>query len=266
MEIKLTPVDEKGEDEPSKVPKAKASKSDIMDSIGTVEEVADKVRVLVYGNPGVGKTVFGATAPNPLFLDVERGTISLRNHPEYAKTKVLPIKAFSDLYDLFWKIQEGHPFFDSIDTFVLDTVSELQKKQMDELLKQAAKRDKNRNPYLPFQADYKENTEAIRRLILAFLDIDKHLIILCHAMEDKDDTGTIIMRPAVTPKLSGTLEGIVDVLGHMTAEMDDKGGIEKRYLQVAPSRRVKAKTRLGGLPGMIENPTFTMFLDKEKDA
>ena len=36
-----------------------------------------KIKALVYGASGVGKTTFGATAPNPIFLSAEGGLLSV---------------------------------------------------------------------------------------------------------------------------------------------------------------------------------------------
>lgn len=228
------------------------------DRISSVSEKPPHLKILVYGDPGVGKTVFAAGAPAPLFIDAEHGTRSLLNHPEFKNVLVLPLRSWEDLENLFLEIRAGE--FDDIETIVIDSISELQKRQMDELLKAAAAKDRNRNPYLPFQQDYKENTEILRRLVVSFRDLEKNLIITAHSQEATDEgTGTIYQRPAVTPKLASTLEGIMDVLGYLSLEID-KDGNQKRSLQVMPSRRIKAKCRIGGLPPIIENPTFNDLL------
>jgi hypothetical protein len=82
-----------------------------------------------------------------------------------------------------------------------------------------------------------------------------HVIVTCHVKEEKDDsTGRLLVRPNLTPKLAGTLAGIFDVVGYMQLDNDTA------KLQVHPTNTVTAKTRIGGLPPIIENPTFSDLL------
>ncbi len=96
--------------------------------------------------------------------------------------------------------------------------------------------------------------------MMAYRDLDRNLILVSHEKEDKDEAdGIIKISPAVTPKLGQTLMGLMDVVGHLTLQTD-KDGNQTRFLQVSPSRRVAAKTRIGGLATNIMNPTMSMFI------
>lgn len=230
------------------------------DRIQTVSEKPPYLKLLVYGEPGVGKTVFAAGSPNPLFIDAEHGTLSLLNHPELKNVLVLPLHDWAEIEKLFWELQAGA--FPEVETIVIDSISELQKRQMDDLLREAAKQDLKRNPYLPFQQDYKINTEVLRRLVVSLRDLDRNLIVTAHATEQQDESdGRIYLRPAVTPKLSSTLTGIMDVVGYLSLDIDKEGN-QTRRLQTMPSKRVIAKSRLN-LPPVIENPTFADLLTAE---
>lgn len=221
------------------------------------------IKMLIYGMPGVGKTVFAAGAPKPLFVDAEHGTRSLLNHPELKDIPVLPLSNFNEVDALFWQLKAGE--LPDRETIVIDSISELQKRNMDQLLDIASERDRNRNKFLPLQQDYHMNTEVLRRLVVSYRDLDRNLIVTAHVTESQDDsTGIMVVRPAVTPKLANTLEGIFDVVGYMTLEHTAQG--PKRKLQIMPDRRVKAKTRVGGLPAVIENPTFAMFQEANARA
>ena len=216
------------------------------------------VKMLFYGDPGVGKTVLAATAPNPLLVDTEKSSLSLLNHPELIATPVLKVKDYDDVEQLFWHLKQGG--FPDRETIIIDTFSELQRKQMDENLKLATKKDANRDPYLPAQGDYKRNTEVMGRLIVAMQDLDRNLIITCHQTEEKDeDSGSIITRPGLTPKLAYRVASLMDVIGHMTLVTRKEGDkvVTERRLQVHPARRIVAKTRIGGLPTIMVNPTFS---------
>lgn len=233
----------------------------LADKLVDFEDDPGPMKVLVYGDPGVGKTVFAASAPKPLFIDVERGMRSLKNHPEIAKdVQRFPLASMKELEDLFWAIKDGSIGADR-QTIVFDTFSALQKKHLDEILLEGNKKDHNKNPYLATQGDYKANTQLLRRLIINFCELDKfHIVVLTHTTEAKDEyTGQLLLRPSLTPKLTETFEEVMDVYCYMTSETNGQGETVRR-IQVSPGTRVKAKNRIGGLPPVITDPTFNSLL------
>lgn len=234
--------------------------SKLMARISPVASAPKRRKVLVYGEPGTGKTVFAASAPSPLIVDVERGTMSLLNHDEYRDTAVLEFRSVAQLELLIGKLAEGA--LPEYETIVIDSFSELQKRDLDDILAAAAKQDASRNKFLPTGPDYNINTEHMRRIASSLRDLDRNVIVTCHVKEEKDDsTGRLLVRPNLTPKLAGTMAGIFDVVGYMT--INGSGENAKRTLQVHPTNKVTAKTRIGGLPPVIEEPTFTTLF---KDA
>lgn len=235
----------------------------ILDKIVSFDEDAGPLKVLVYGDPGVGKTVFAATAPKTLWFDIERGMRSLKNFPDLSKdVKRVPISKVQDLEDMFWELKAGNELFSDRETLVFDTYSALQKKHLDEILADGHKKDHNKNPYLATQGDYKGNTQHLRRLIINFCELDRfHIVVITHATEAKDEsTGRLLIRPSLTPKLTETFEELMDVYCFMTASDPDPEGKVTRRIQISPGQRVKAKNRVGGLPPILENPTFDLLL------
>lgn len=219
----------------------------ILDNATTVGESEPFIRMLVYGDPGVGKTVFAARFPKPFIIDVENGTRSLRNHPELVSVKRHLLKEYKELQDIFWAFQAGEG--DEYDTIVIDTMNELQAKHLSEHID----KDKNRDNKLPTMLDYKANTASLQRMAIAFRDLPKNLVILCHSTFDKDEnTGKMFLRPAVTPSLAKTLVGMLDVIGYMFSGLNEETKEETRKLQIAPSRNTIAKSRVGGLPSIID--------------
>lgn len=234
--------------------------SKLMARISPVGESNKYRKVLIYGDPGTGKTVFTASAPSPLIVDVERGTSSITNHPELSNAAVLEFRSVAQLELLIAKLGEGA--LPEYQTIVIDSFSELQKRDLDDILGAAAKSDASRNKYLPTGPDYNVNTEHMRRVAASLRDLNRHVIVTCHVKEEKDDsTGRLLVRPNLTPKLAGTLAGMFDVVGYMS--ITGQGESAVRTLQVHPTVKVTAKTRVGGLLPVIENPTFTSLF---KDA
>lgn len=226
----------------------------LMARIAPVTEAPTYRKVMVYGPPGTGKTTLAATAPKPLLVDIERGTMSLLNDKTLLGVDVLEFKSVKQLELLIQKLAEG-AFGNKYETLIIDSFSELQKRDLDDTLQAASRIDASRNKFLPTGPDYNMNTEHMRQIASGLRDLPMNVVVTSHVKEEKDDsTGRLLVRPNLTPKLSGTMTGIFDIVGYLT--ITGSGDSAVRSLQVHPTDKITAKTRVGGLPPVIENPTF----------
>jgi hypothetical protein len=82
----------------------------------TAGKVAREPRVLCYGGDGVGKTRFAAGAPDPFFLDVNRGSL------EYDVKRVIP-ETWSETLEWIGAVERGVV---NCKTLVIDSVSDLE--------------------------------------------------------------------------------------------------------------------------------------------
>lgn len=212
------------------------------------------LKCLFYGPPGTGKTVFGATSPEPYIYDVENSSLSLNNHPELNGVMVMEYKSLGQLEALLGYFERKHPSFEKYQTFVVDTFSELQKKDLDGLITEDVAVGK----------DYQRNTERMRRLMVRIRDLPMHVIFICHSKEEKDEgTGIIKIRPDLTPILSTRILAACDVVGYLTNILEGDE-VKERRLQVRPSRGIVAKTRVGHLPAIIIDPSFDDIIEASK--
>jgi phage nucleotide-binding protein len=216
-------------------------------------DVKTQYNVLIYGDPGVGKTTLAAGAPKPILVDIERGGKVLLRDPHLRDIPTIEPDTFVEVEELFWAAKKGElPY----DTFILDSLSEFQRRHLDELLIKAAKDQKRPNrEYLAEQQDYRLSTEMMRRLVLMFRDLPQNLVVIAHAIEEKDDyDGKMTTRPSVTPKLAGTVIGMMDVVVYLEADFDRDGKF-KNKAYVSPTKKIQAKNRLG-MSGTIESPSW----------
>lgn len=241
-----------------------------LDLIQPLVDISYGVKALVYGDPGVGKTVFGCNSPMPLLLDVDgTGATSLLNHPEInANTKVLQVRQFNQMLDVFEEFKKKemglpcHPVVHDRETLVVDTLSALAQKHLEEFIAKEKIGSPQRDP-VAYQRDYKFNTAAMRQLVGYFTSLEMNVVMLAHADLQKDErTGIIKVKPMLTPKLASAMEAVFDIFAFMTSETDDQFNTQ-RVLQIMPTRTVVAKTRIGGLPSLIAEPAFQHFVDRK---
>lgn len=227
----------------------------LLDSIAPVGEQSKWTKVLLYGDLGVGKTVWAADAPRPLLVAIENGAKSLLNHVETFNVEVMQYRSVRQVEALAEKLQEGK--LEQFDTIILDTFSELQRLVLDRHMEEQHRRDPDKSLYTPQGKDYQNNGEHMRRIAAAFRDVPRNVIFTSHEKEDKnEETGAVYIRPDLAPKVAKTLGGYVDLVGRMTSNMADEADKFESEVRIRPSNRIMAKTRIKSLPTVLKNSSF----------
>ena len=229
-----------------------------------IEDLSDLVvvpylKMGVFGEPGVGKTTFACTFPNPLLIDIDAGALSVfGKHVD--RLKVTDTEQITEIYDAMlddpkrWK------------TAILDTVSELQMMHLSELSQASYDRDTKgvRDPYLVDIDDYGRNTQWLRRMVRAYRNLEMHIVMVTHEVELQDQDKVIRKRPALTPKFAGNFLGYFDIIGYIYINYDTN----QREMIIKPTKHLRAKYRIVGadegnviIPDVIVEPTFERIMD-----
>lgn len=246
-------------------PEEQAARKDILARIKKARDDLGRFRALIYGPKGSGKTVFCARATKKtLVLDTEESRRSLLNHEDTQDVMVLPVKHFNDLDAIEWAIRDGDI---DCDTVVVDTLDKLADDLVTILLDKAVAANPARDRFAASQAEYRVRSELFKRLASSWATLPINLIFTAHSKEVKDEsTGKLLIRPSLGDALSDLMGGFVVVQGYLVLEEGDEPGKEKRTLQVHPGKRVDAKSRIGGLPRIISNPSMPALIRAHYDG
>ena len=136
-----------------------------------------KIRILIAGYPGIGKSTLGLSAPNALHIDVDFGAD--RIEPRYRRPFIQPQSYDEILSDLVPMNVQNY------DTLVFDTGGKLINLMGLWAIKQDPKNAK-RDGSLSLQGYGAVGKEFVRLMDYCFYELDKHLVVLFHAIEEKD--------------------------------------------------------------------------------
>jgi len=206
------------------------------------------VKVLVYGDAGMGKTTLCATAPAPIIISAESGLLSLRKY----RIPVIEIKTIDQLteaYDWCIRSAEARQFA----TICIDSISEI-----GEVVLANAKRQVKD----PRQA-YGELIEKMTMTIRAFRDLPgKHVYMAAKMEPMKDELTNVVKYGPSMPgaKLGPQLAYFFDEVFRLGVNKTPQGETY-RFLQTQPDLQYTAKDRSGSLAA-IESPDLNHVFTK----
>lgn len=224
---------------------------------------------LIYGEPGTRKTRLGASAPNPLIIDInDRGHDSVRRDydPMY-----YPCERWQEINDVYWYLQEGDHEFESV---VLDHVTNLQNLCLSFVLGDEASRDASRDPDMPARQAWGKVGQLMKTQIINFRNLPMNVVFLAHVraneIEGDDDEISIKLGPEVSPAVQKVLTGAVGTIGMMVkrdvfikkAKKSKKRRKETRTrLMIGDSEHYVSKDRNGVFGEYIDAPDLTEMLE-----
>ena len=196
-----------------------------------------KVRILIGGYPGIGKSTVGLSAPAPLHIDVDRGID--RVEARYRKDFIQP-----DTYDEL--LEDLVPAnLGDYETLVFDTGGQLIKLMSVWAIKQNPKNGQT-DGTLSLKGYGAIGREFERLMNYCYNELKKHIVVLFHAKEEKDGD-TTRLRLLVEGQTKDNVWQPMDLGGYM--EMQGKN----RTIGFANCERYYAKGT-HGINGVIPVP------------
>lgn len=232
-----------------------------------LEEKVPYLNFLIYGESSVGKTTLSGSADKVpdmrpvLFVDIEGGTFSLQNAGH--NVDVVRVKTWKEMQELYDHLYEGTHGYQTI---VLDSLTEIQKFNMYNIMEDMVARKPDADPDIPSIREWGKNGEQIRRFVRAFRDLPTHTIFTALQKIEKDDrTGIRWTYPDLSGKLASQVAAFVDFVFYYYVKQvknDETGEPEnRRFILTQKTESQIAKDRSGRLPIVVENPTMKEILD-----
>ncbi len=167
--------------------------------------VSTNIKVLVYGQPGLGKTTLALSAPSPLLLDFDGGVQRVNGA---FQTPTVQVQSWDDVIEVL------NEDLSEFQTLVIDTAG----KMLDFMSAKIIADDKKmaqRDGSLSLKGYGVRKNMFINFLKQCAL-MNKHLIFVAHEKEDKDGE-TRIVRPEIGGSSAGDLIKELDLVGYMQA-------------------------------------------------
>lgn len=142
-----------------------------------------KIRILIAGYPGIGKSTVALSAPNPLHIDVDRGID--RVEARYRKPFIQPMN-YNELLD---DLRKDNPALSHFETLVFDTGGQLIKLMGSWAIKQNAQNGQ-RDGSLSLKGYGAIGREFERLMSHCYYELNKHIVVLFHAKEEKEGDNT----------------------------------------------------------------------------
>lgn len=239
---------------------------------------SDAIRLLLVGEAGSGKTKLSATFPNPHFVDLDDGMLTVRGQdvnyitigqyktedPDFLEiVKDKPalkgkIKDYSEL-TTFEKAQAVIEHWANTlkagDTLIIDSLTFYSQAAFDYVIEVEKPKD-NRQAY-----------GAAQKLISSTFDLIRtrpcNIILTAHKKLRTDEHGNLLTVQPMTVgnALADIIPSHFDEVYRMEVEISKKGGEEQKeyVLYTCPTKKQKGKSRLG-LPERIVDPTYEKLI------
>ena len=157
--------------------------------------VQTKIKALIYGQAGMGKTTLALSSPRPLLLDFDNGV----NRVNYAHQKdTVQITSFQEALDVMKEDLSEY------DTIVVDTIG----KMMDFIIMKVCGTS---NPRIQ---DWGRINQEFSGFVRIASSLNKHLIFIAHRDVRKEGEDNVFV-PAVREKTYSAIVTELDLLGYM---------------------------------------------------
>lgn len=201
-------------------------------------DVQTKIKALVYGQAGTGKTTLAISAPKPLLFDFDGGVHRV-NFAHLANVDTVQITSYQDFLDVL-----ANEDLSSYETLVIDTGGKCLDYMAEYIIKKNPKLGKA-NGTLTLQG-YGERKAEFTALVRKVSIMGKHILFVAHR-ETKQDGDDMRYVPLFGGSNYDSLVTELDLVGYLEANG------RKRVITFDPTSRNDGKNTCN-LPSQMEIP------------
>lgn len=213
-----------------------------------------KINMILYGEPGVGKSVLACSGEKTLILasDSEETVSAAALGGSTADRWVVPdYSAITDAYEYLRYENHGYKWV------WLDNATLFQEQGMDDIMTTLVAAKPGRNRFIPDKAEYLQNQQRLGVWIREMKLLEFNFGLVCHVQRREDpDTGDITMLPLLSGKQGEYAEkicGYMNVVCYMTRIYKDKAYHTKLHSNKVG--KYYAKDRFSAI-GTLTDPTI----------
>ncbi len=170
-------------------------------------EAKQTITMLVYGQPGVGKTTLGCSAPNCVLFDYDGGVQRINGAH---KTLTVQIRSWEDTNAALQEIANDYP---EVQTIVIDTVGKMLDYMSDYIIRNNSRMKKS-DGSLSLQG-YGLRKQMFIDFIKQTSIFGKNVIFIAHEKEEKRGEDTV-KRPDIGGSSANDLIKELDLVGYMS--------------------------------------------------
>lgn len=217
-----------------------------------------RIRMVLYGETGVGKTTLCDTLENVLFLEFDQGGhYSILDSAN--DNRVVEVETIKDLEIIYGALSSD---LHGIGTIVFDSMTTLQEMSIDFQRAHAsgAPTGMALTEDLEIQLrDYKMTNRQVSKILGFFGKLDVDLVFICHTRDIGEDEKTM-MAPDLIPSLRTRICKNASVVGRLIIrrEVDREANraVNVRYLVCSPQPGFVARSRLAQLNRSFKRPNL----------
>ncbi len=202
-------------------------------------KIQKNVKMMVYGQAGMGKTTVALSAPKPLLLDFDNGIKRVNAAHLDDSVGIVQVNNWKEILDL---LNYNRSDLEEFDTIVVDTIG----KMIDYII---AYHCGGRNPQIQdwgtINNDFKWFTSSLSQL-------NKNIVFVAHRDTRKGGDNTVFI-PALREKNYNSIVTELDLLGYL--EMRSENGRQIRTITFSPTSRNDGKNTCQ-LPDVMNIPVI----------
>lgn len=200
--------------------------------------IPSTVKMMIYGQAGMGKSTVALSAPKPLLLDFDNGVKRI-NMAHLEGIDIVPVETWSQIQQLLQQdIAELAPY----QTIVVDTIG----KMMDYIVLHCCG---TRQPQI---RDWGRINQEFTWFTRALSSLNKHIVFVAHRDTRKEGEETVFI-PSLREKSYNSIVTELDLLGYL--EMKSERGVQIRTITFDPTSRNDGKNTCN-LPSVMQVPTI----------